>query len=73
MHLLHGMYIMPIQCFLAKDWDERIRYLQELKSNEHRKAFMKHISHEAELYADDLTVENAEDLHEFVTWLVTGK
>ena len=51
MHLLHGMYIMPVHCFLHMDWDERIEYLKGLKSNEHRKAFMKHISHEAELYA----------------------
>lgn len=72
MHLLHGMYIMPVFCFLHMDWDERIEYLQGLKSNEERKAFMKHISSEAEKHASDITVEQANDLLEFTVWLVTG-
>ena len=57
--------------FLDMDWDERIDLLKSLASNAARKTYMQKIAKLAEIQSNMLETHEAEDLHDFVLWLVS--
>ena len=56
--------------FLDMDWDERADLLRSMPKRK-RKGYMQAVVRAAEIQSHMLEIHEAEDLHDFVLWLVS--